>query len=334
MRVPVLLAIVSLALLFPMGALSARIGENLPDSGESIKDKAETVQNIVDDKLCPGMTTQECADYLKSKKGELPTSLPKDGSLIEKANQTLQEEINEAAKEALEQKVVDLPLPKGTSIEINDVSVTATSIEAETVIIVNGKHGGYAEIPVTLTKSSGTITATASAPKVNLPPGVPLTLSPNENIKASTATLVIQTSPTSAQPISSVTVAVNSPSAGTKEVKLSKVESGVEITSENVEVFTTATIKVVNQRLFVTTPTKTYSIYLPEDIPALDSQNITQAALSMQAGTPVYNVNATKISSFLWLIPVTYPVESALNANTGETISKSVPWWASLLGMG
>jgi len=312
-----------LALLFT-GIVSASIRESVREAAVEKISQATTGQN------------QEYIDSAKQeiRESEQVQALNKtvqekaQGGALAALNQTAQQAANDAAKQAIEQAIASKPLPQGTSIEVDDVSVTPTTVNAETVIIINGKFGGSATVPVdfTITKG-GTITATASAPTINLPPGVPLTISPNENIKASTATLVIQTGESTGQPISAVSVAVQSPASGKKEVTLNKIDNGVKIESSGVSAFTTATIKVEDGTLYLSMPAKDYEILLPEEIAALKGQ---AAMLSVQNGTPVYSLNATQTSNFLWLIPMTYTVESTINAQTGIVQSKNVPWWASL----
>lgn len=294
----------------------------------------DNIQDKVEDKICDGMTEEQCLQYINGIKDGINDSVHGNGSAMQELNQTSQQAAEEAVQQSIENSISSMPLPQGTSIQVNDVTVTPTTIGAQTVIMISGKYGGSASVPVNITMSeSGAMTATASCPTVNLPPGVPITVSPNENIKAASATLVVQTSPDTAQPISSVSVAVESPATGAKQVTLNKVENGVTIESENISVFTTATIKVEDETLYVETPTSSYSIVLPEDIEELSGQDISSAMLSMQNGTPIYNVNATQASNFLWLIPMAYPVESTINAQTGAVQSTVAPWWVTWFGM-
>lgn len=63
----------------------------------------------------------------------------------------------------------------------------------------------------------------------------------------------------------------------------------------------------------------------------LKLKSMDQARLYVQDGTPYYGVNGTKQGKLLWVMDVEIPLQTQINAQSGNIQNQQGPWWAFLV---
>jgi len=59
-------------------------------------------------------------------------------------------------------------------------------------------------------------------------------------------------------------------------------------------------------------------------------QNQKQLNMSVENGTPIYNIKGDENRNFLWVVPVTMEKQVKIDATNGNVLSEEKPWWSGL----
>ena len=97
-------------------------------------------------------------------------------------------------------------------------------------------------------------------------------------------------------------------------------------------------INPTDQTMAIRTPSgvtviKTFPSQTFQHVPAENKlSSVSSINLTDQQGTPIYQADGVQVRKFLGVIPVNAPVQNQINAQTGQVISSTLPWYYSLFG--
>ncbi len=60
--------------------------------------------------------------------------------------------------------------------------------------------------------------------------------------------------------------------------------------------------------------------------------SVNSVSLTDQQGTPIYQADGIQVRKFLGVMPVQAPVQEQINAQTGQVVNTTLPWYYSLFG--
>ncbi|MCW1296396.1 MAG: PepSY domain-containing protein [Candidatus Parvarchaeota archaeon] len=114
-----------------------------------------------------------------------------------------------------------------------------------------------------------------------------------------------------------------------QEKKLTKIEIG------DVVAVTHEVIKFEQSSLKIETPKTNISIQvLPHIATSIatskEPQKVEATELKVIDEKPVYEINGTRDAKLLWIFPVTLPIRTSVNAETGKIERLEKPWWSFL----
>ncbi len=149
------------------------------------------------------------------------------------------------------------------------------------------------------------------------------------------ATQELQTPSSNTTPVTQITT----PQAGTVSVHIGGANN---ITINNGPYTITTQYPVVinptDQTMAIKTPSgvtviKTFpSEVFQNSTPTNKLSSVSSLSLTDQQGTPVYQANGIQIRKFLGIIPVHASVQEQINAQTGQVVNTTLPWYYSLFG--
>ncbi len=118
-------------------------------------------------------------------------------------------------------------------------------------------------------------------------------------------------------------------------IQIDKENKLIRIEHENTTAITKESIKVEEKEIKVETPKGDVQVsVLPAKATQVAiskvQQKIKKTELKVLGERVVYEVAGEKSAKLLWLIPVTLPVKTTIDAQTGIVISVEKPWWSFL----
>jgi hypothetical protein len=122
----------------------------------------------------------------------------------------------------------------------------------------------------------------------------------------------------------------------TVEIEIDKENKTIKIEHENVSAITKETIEIEEKTIKVVTPKQDIQInVLPAvAVSVVISQvphEIKSVELKVVDEKPIYEIEGTKAGKLLWLIPVSFQIQTHVDAQTGETVKLEKPWWSFLV---
>jgi hypothetical protein len=140
-------------------------------------------------------------------------------------------------------------------------------------------------------------------------------------------------------PLQKISVEVKpalAPSLTTVEIAIDKENKTIKIEHENVSAKTELPITIEEKTIKVATPKQEIEINV---LPAVAvnfaiskiPQEVKEVELKVVDEKPVYEIDGMKTGKLLWIIPVSLPIQTQINAQTGETIKLAKPWWSFLV---
>ncbi len=145
----------------------------------------------------------------------------------------------------------------------------------------------------------------------------------------------LQTPASSTTPVTQITT----PQAGTVSVHIGG-QNAITIKNGPYTITTQypVVINPIDQTMAIRTPSgitviKTFPSQVFQNLPSQSKlSSVNSLNLTDQQGTPVYQADGIQVRKFLGIIPVKANVEEQINAQTGQVIKTSVPWYYSLFG--
>lgn len=126
---------------------------------------------------------------------------------------------------------------------------------------------------------------------------------------------------------------ISSPKIGTRAVTIEKSQGQLFIKSEIAIAQTNEELVLEEGKLFVKTETRNKEIkVLPEEASskAIEITTVKEIELKEEGTELIYSVKGTKEAKILGIIPVSLEIKTKVNAETGDIISISKPWWSFL----
>jgi len=126
------------------------------------------------------------------------------------------------------------------------------------------------------------------------------------------------------------------PSSTTVEIEIDKENKTIKIEHENVSVITKESITIEEKTIKVVTPKQNIQISV---LPAVAvsvaiskvPHEVKEVELKVVDEKPIYEIEGIKAGKILWLIPVSFQIQTHIDAQTGETIKLEKPWWSFLV---
>ena len=145
----------------------------------------------------------------------------------------------------------------------------------------------------------------------------------------------LQTPISNSTPVTQITT----PQAGTVSVHIGGANA---ITIQNGPYTITTQYPVVinptDQTMAIKTPSgvtviKTFpSQVFQNSTPSNKLSSVSSVNLTDQQGTPIYQADGIQVRKFLGIIPVSANVKEQINAQTGQVVNTTLPWYYSLFG--
>jgi len=115
-------------------------------------------------------------------------------------------------------------------------------------------------------------------------------------------------------------------------ISIEKTSGQTLIKEGNVEVVTSADAKMEQSKLYIETSAGKIEVKVSpgeaHQKAAAEITRVNEIELLEESQNPVYSVKGTKQAAILFLIPVSMDIETRINAETGDIISVSRPWWS------
>jgi hypothetical protein len=122
----------------------------------------------------------------------------------------------------------------------------------------------------------------------------------------------------------------------TLNIEVDKENKTIKIENENISAITKENIKIEEMMLKIETPGGYIQVnVLPASaaqvVISKVNQEIHTTQLKIIDERPVYDFLGTKTGKFLWLIPFSFPIQTQVDAQSGEIIKIEKPWWSFLV---
>jgi len=121
--------------------------------------------------------------------------------------------------------------------------------------------------------------------------------------------------------------------SGVETISISKIEDKLSITTKEASAITTEKLIIEKSKLYLKTSAGNKEVkILPEEASskATEISKISEIELIEESQKPVYSVKGTKQARILFIFPVEMEIGTKVNAETGNIISISKPWWSFL----
>ncbi len=123
---------------------------------------------------------------------------------------------------------------------------------------------------------------------------------------------------------------IKSASGTSKPVLIEKAEATLSIKTEKAVAVTTEKLVVEEDKLAIKTSSGNKEIkILPEEASSkAEIATVEKIELREENAKPLYIINGKKQAKVLGVFPATLKIESKVDAETGEVVSTSKPWWS------
>ena len=128
-----------------------------------------------------------------------------------------------------------------------------------------------------------------------------------------------------------IRVNISSSKTGIRSIIIEKSENIFFIESEQITAQTNEKILLEENKLFIKTKAGNKEIkILPEEAVSKikETIEIKKIELKKETATLVYSIKGAKKAKFLFIFPIELEIEEKINAETGEVISITKPWWS------
>lgn len=119
------------------------------------------------------------------------------------------------------------------------------------------------------------------------------------------------------------------------KIELDEKEKIIRMEVEGVVALTKETLKFENSSLKVETPKKEIFVNVMPDLTkqitiVKEWQEIKEIELKVREEKAIYDVEGKREAKLLWLIPITIPIKTEVNAENGKIEKIEKPWWSFL----
>lgn len=113
-------------------------------------------------------------------------------------------------------------------------------------------------------------------------------------------------------------------------VRIQKIENSVSVESEGVSATTQQKLILNNSKLYLGSVSEEKQIRISPQEALSKIEKTTEVQrfeLTQPEEKPVYEITGVRQAKILYLFPVSIPIETKIDANTGEILSVTKPWW-------
>jgi len=121
--------------------------------------------------------------------------------------------------------------------------------------------------------------------------------------------------------------------SGAKTIFIEKITNGISLKSEKATAITTGNLIIEQGALSFKTSVGNKEIkVLPEEASSKVTNTTKVGAIELkeESQQPIYAVKGKTRAKLLFVIPISMPTETKVNAESGRIISVSKPWWSFL----